>query len=107
MSARRCRAKAPNKACPSVKVDCSRTSGHAGPHQFKLHGVVLQSWKNTARRYICERCGRRYATPTRPTCECAGEPPVDPRTGDRRPNFYPDMQAYNERVRRLRCTTDQ
>lgn len=66
MSGRRCRAKAPNKACPSVKVDCSRTPGHKGPHQFKLHGVVLQSWKNTARpkatkRAICPACLGCYA----------------------------------------------
>ncbi|TWS20762.1 hypothetical protein FK529_05385 [Tsukamurella asaccharolytica] len=73
MSARRCRAKTPNKACPSVKVDCSRTSGHAGPHQFKLHGVVLQSWKNTARskataRPVCPDCGGCYADGP---CVCA------------------------------------
>lgn len=49
----------------------------------------------------CERCGRHYETPTRPDCECAGEPPVR-YDGRRLSTLSPDGAAYYARVRRLR-----
>jgi len=49
----------------------------------------------------CTRCGHAYEAPGRPSCECAGDPPVTYR-GTRRPNFDPEMRAYLERVRGLR-----
>jgi len=27
--------------------------------------------------YHCTRCGTEYETPSRPNCECAGDPPID------------------------------
>jgi hypothetical protein len=42
----------------------------------------------------CIRCGVEYESPSRPACECAGDPPVD--------KDGPDHEAYLTRVRRLR-----
>lgn len=42
----------------------------------------------------CIRCGVEYDSPSRPACECAGEPPVD-KTGL-------DYEGYLNRVRQLR-----
>lgn len=42
----------------------------------------------------CTRCGVEYETPSRPRCECAGDPPVD-KTGV-------EHEGYMNRVRRLR-----
>jgi hypothetical protein len=42
----------------------------------------------------CVRCGVLYETPSRPQCECAGDPPID------RDSL--DYQAWLDRVRRLR-----
>jgi hypothetical protein len=42
----------------------------------------------------CARCGVGYETPTRPQCECAGDPPID---HDSR-----DYQTWVDRVMRLR-----
>ncbi|MCA2338420.1 hypothetical protein [Mycobacterium avium] len=49
----------------------------------------------------CQRCGQPYTTPSRPTCECAGDRPVR-YDGRPEPNFHPDMGAYLRRVRVLR-----
>lgn len=49
----------------------------------------------------CTRCGTPYDRPTRPACECAGEPPTQ-WNGKRPPNFHPEQTAYLARVRSLR-----
>lgn len=49
----------------------------------------------------CQRCGQPYTTPSRPTCECAGDPPVR-YNGTPQPNFHPDKRAHLARVRALR-----
>lgn len=49
----------------------------------------------------CQRCGQPYTTPSRPTCECAGDPPVR-YDGSHPPNFHPDKRAHLGRVRALR-----
>lgn len=48
----------------------------------------------------CSRCGVAYDTPTRPACECAGEPPAA--VSRQRSNLRPEVQAYFARVRDLR-----
>lgn len=60
----------------------------------------------SARKYQCLRCGHRYETPARPTCECAGDPPVKYGTRDPLPNFHPEMRKYLDRVRHLRCVPE-
>ena len=42
----------------------------------------------------CICCGVAYETPSRPACECAGDPPVD------RDSL--EYEAYLDKVRRLR-----
>jgi len=42
----------------------------------------------------CVRCGTGYESPSKPGCECAGDPPAD--------QGSPDYQAYLDRVRQLR-----
>jgi len=51
-------------------------------------------WPPEGVGYHCMRCGEPYESRTRPTCECAGDPPVE-RSG-------PDWAAYANRVIRYR-----
>lgn len=54
----------------------------------------------------CGRCGRTFETAARPSCECAGDVPIDGHTGQPLPNFRPEMSGYRQRVDAVRVSPE-
>lgn len=79
---------------------CPTNPQYASAHIERKIAAKLAEKAETTMREIpdtgmhCIRCGVEYETPSRPNCECAGDPPTDRNSLD--------YEAYLDRVRRLR-----
>lgn len=94
-STKLCAMKRRNEISPLTQTNSSTSGTRKRNHTkgIRQMPITTAGW--------CQRCGRAYETRAQPTCECAGDPPVQYH-GSPQPNFHPDKRAYLRRVRALR-----